>query len=65
MRFATTLRDAAELVEEGLAPAADLSDLEKVGARYAIAITPELAELIDANDPSDPIARQFVPTREE
>jgi len=35
--------------------------LADVAARYAIAITPAMAGLIDPNDPDDPIARQFVP----
>ena len=63
--LATTLRDATELVAQGLAPAADLADLQTVASRYAIAVTPDLAALIDPNDPADPIARQFVPTKEE
>jgi lysine 2,3-aminomutase len=65
MSFVTTLRDPAELVAHGLAPAADLAELEKVASRYAIAITPDLAALIDPNDPADPIARQFVPSKQE
>ena len=36
-----------------------------VAARYAVAITPALAELIDPADPADPIARQFVPDEAE
>jgi lysine 2,3-aminomutase len=63
--LAATLRRPAELVAHGLARAADLPDLEKVAARYAIAITPDLARLIDPRDPDDPIARQFVPRPEE
>ena len=35
----TTLREPAELVARGLAPVADLPDLEKVAARYAVAVT--------------------------
>jgi lysine 2,3-aminomutase len=35
--------------------------LERVAARYAVALTPEVAELIDPADPDDPIARQFIP----
>ena len=65
MKFATTLREPSELVAQGLAPPADLADLERIASRYAVAITPELAALIDPNDPSDPIARQFVPSRDE
>jgi len=65
LNSAVTLREPAELVAHGLAPAADLSDLEKVAARYAVAVTPDIAALIDRNDPDDPIARQFVPSAQE
>jgi lysine 2,3-aminomutase len=65
LKPATTLREAAELVAHGLAPAAALADLEKVAARYAVAVTPDIAALIDPDDPDDPIARQFVPSAEE
>jgi lysine 2,3-aminomutase len=60
-----TLREPTELVAQGLASVADLADLEKVAARYAIAVTPDIAALIDPDDPDDPIARQFIPSREE
>ncbi len=39
--------------------------LGAVAARYAVSITPALADLIDIADPRDPIARQFVPSAEE
>jgi lysine 2,3-aminomutase len=65
IKSATTLRQPAELVAHGLARSADLADLEKVAARYAIAITPDIAALIDVDAPDDPIARQFVPRPEE
>src|SRR6266581_5909675 len=65
LKSAATLREPAELVARGFAPAADLGDLEKVAARYAIAVTPDIAALIDANDPDDPIARQFIPSAAE
>jgi lysine 2,3-aminomutase len=61
----TSLRDPDELVACGLAPAASLPDLQKVAARYAVAITPDMAALIDPGDPDDPIARQFIPTAAE
>jgi lysine 2,3-aminomutase len=64
-KLATTLREPAELVAHGLARAADLADLEKVASRYAVAVTPDIAALIDVNDPNDPIARQFMPTPAE
>ena len=39
--------------------------LQDVAARYAVAITPAMADLIDPSDPLDPIARQFVPDARE
>src|SRR6185437_4844686 len=62
---ASTLREPAELVARGFAPAAALSDLEKVAARYAVAVTSDIAALIVPEDPDDPIARQFIPRTEE
>ena len=61
----TTLREPTELVAHGLAPVADLPGLEKVAARYAVAVTPDVAALIDPDDPEDPIARQYIPSAEE
>src|ERR1700710_130706 len=63
--IASTLRQPAELVAHGFATAADLPDLEKVTARYAVAVTPAVAALIDPRDPDDPIARQYIPGVEE
>jgi lysine 2,3-aminomutase len=60
-KLVATLRQPTELVERGLAPAADLAGLERVAARYAIAVTPDIAALIDSEDSDDPIARQFIP----
>jgi lysine 2,3-aminomutase len=57
----TTLREPMELASHGLVPVGDLPDLQKVAARYAIAVTPEVAALIDPDDPEDPIARQYIP----
>jgi lysine 2,3-aminomutase len=62
---ARTLRTPANLVEAGFASPERLAELERVAARYAIAITPTMAELIDRDDPADPIARQFVPSPAE
>jgi len=62
---ATTLREPTELVAHGLVAVEDLADLEKVAARYAVAVTPEIAALIDPDDPLDPIARQYIPSAEE
>ncbi|VIO73914.1 lysine-2,3-aminomutase-like protein [Bradyrhizobium ivorense] len=64
-KLAATLRQPRELVDAGLAPANALPELERVAARYAVAVTPELAARIDPADPDDPIARQFVPSAAE
>jgi lysine 2,3-aminomutase len=55
------IRTPQELVDAGLAGAERIGDLEAVAGRYAIAISPAMATLIDRGDPDDPIARQFVP----
>jgi lysine 2,3-aminomutase len=60
-----TLRRAAELVEGGLIPESRLVEIERVAARYAIAVTPDVAALIDPTDPADPIAAQFIPSAAE
>jgi lysine 2,3-aminomutase len=60
-----TLRRAAELVAAGLVPPEREREIAAVAARYAVAITPEMAALIDIADPDDPIARQFVPSAAE
>jgi lysine 2,3-aminomutase len=56
-----TLRSPAALADAGLLPAERLSTLERVAARYAVAVTPAMVDLIDPFDPADPIARQFLP----
>ena len=60
-----TLRDPDALIEAGLAPESARADIDAVNARYAIAITPEMVAQIDASDPHDPIAAQFIPDGRE
>ena len=60
-----TLRTAKQLCDHGLAPLEQRAALDAVAARYAVALPEALAELIDPNDPHDPIARQFVPDAAE
>ena len=60
-----TLRTAAALAEAGLIAPDRLPELEAVAARYAVAVTPAIAALIDPDDPHDPIARQFLPSAAE
>jgi lysine 2,3-aminomutase len=65
MRSSRTLRRSADLIEAGLVPEHRSAAIDDVAARYAVAITPAMAELIDASDVADPIARQFVPDAAE
>lgn len=60
-----TLRSAADVIEAKLVPREHLATLEQVAARYAVAITPTVAALINPADADDPIARQFVPDERE
>jgi len=53
------------LADAGLVACESLPALERVAAQYAVSITPAMLDLIDAADPADPIARQFVPTLAE
>jgi len=62
---AATLRDPAELAAQGLVAESALPVLEQVAARYAVAVTPHVAALIDPADPADPIARQYIPDARE
>ena len=59
------LRRPADLIVAGLVPDERRAALDAVAVRYAVAITPTIAELIDSTDPHDPMARQFVPDAAE
>lgn len=59
-----TLR-AGDLVEAGLVASQRLDEVRRVAAQFAVALTEEVASLIDPADPADPIAAQFVPTAAE
>ncbi|MBD9374329.1 lysine-2,3-aminomutase-like protein [Rhizobium sp. ARZ01] len=66
MNVARTLRSVAELEKAGLMPRGSAeADVARVGERYAVAVTPAVAALIDNENPSDPIARQFIPATAE
>ena len=57
-----TLRSADDLAAAGLVPAQAAPGLDRVARRYAVAVPPAMAALIDRDDVDDPIARQFVPS---
>jgi lysine 2,3-aminomutase len=65
MALSRTLRTPESLAEAGLIAPARIEALSQVAARYAVAITPAMAELIDPADPADPVARQFIPDPRE
>ena len=60
-----TLRKPADLIAHGLVPEASRAALDVVAARYAVAVTPAVAALIDPDDANDPIARQYLPSTDE
>lgn len=64
-RISKTLRTLPELHDAGLVATGDVVRLEDVAKRYAVAITPHVADLIDRTAANDPIARQFVPDARE
>ena len=59
------LRSPEDLADAGLVEPERIAGLEAVAARYAVAITPAIRDLIDTDDRDDPIARQFVPNEIE
>jgi lysine 2,3-aminomutase len=61
----TTLRKPSDLVAAGLIAPEREAAIAAVAERFAVSITPDVAALIDASDPADPIARQFVPDERE
>jgi len=61
MTINTPLRSIDALIAQGLVAPDRRAALDAVAARYAVAVTPAMAGLIDSADPADPIARQFIP----
>jgi len=59
------LKSAEDLVDAGLLSAENLRAVAEVAERYAIAVTPAAARLIEPNNPADPIARQYLPDPRE
>ena len=59
-----TLR-VEDLVGRGLVPPERLDELRRVAGNFAVALTEDVAALIDPADPNDPIAAQYVPRAAE
>jgi lysine 2,3-aminomutase len=60
-----SLRSVTDLVAAGLVAPDRRAAADAVAQSYAIALTSDLAALIDPADPADPIARQFLPDARE
>src|SRR5438105_515118 len=60
-----TITTPEQLAATGLIQKDDAATLRPVTVRYAVAVTPHIAGLIDPSDPGDAIARQFIPSVEE
>src|ERR1700737_423651 len=56
---------AEDFVRAGLAEPGRLREIRRVAGQFAVALTADMAELIDPADPADPISAQFVPTAAE
>jgi len=54
-----------DLVPAGLVEPARLQELRKVAQEFSVAVTEDMAELIDPGSARDPIAAQFVPSEAE
>ncbi|MBV9829626.1 MAG: lysine-2,3-aminomutase-like protein [Alphaproteobacteria bacterium] len=57
--------DLHGLIERGLIAPDRARGLQRVADQFAVALTDDIAELIDPNDPVDPIAAQFLPREAE
>lgn len=60
-----THRTAAALADAGLIRADERPAVEQVSRRYAVAVTPHLADLMAGKPAADPLRRQFIPSGEE
>jgi lysine 2,3-aminomutase len=54
-----------DLVAMGLVDPLRVEEIRRIAAEYAVALTQNVADLIDPAEPDDPIAAQFVPTGAE
>jgi lysine 2,3-aminomutase len=57
--------DSDKLVAAGLVEPSRLEEIRRVAQEFVVALTPDVAALIDPADPADPIAAQFVPSAAE
>ena len=55
------MRSGRALNAAGLIPADRVGEADSVARRYAVAVTPQIANLIDRGAADDPLARQYLP----
>lgn len=60
-----TALNSRDLLDAGLVSESQTSEIDKVSEEFAMAVTPEMMEIIDPQDSVDPIARQFIPNIQE
>jgi len=60
-----TITTIAGLIDAKLVPSVRANAINEVVAKYAVAVTSEIADRIDASNSHDPLARQFIPSPEE
>jgi len=65
MKIDRTLRTGSDLRAAGLIADDAVATADAVAQRYAVAVTPTVAGLIDKADPNDPIALQYLPRSSE
>ena len=62
---AHSLKSAEDLFDAGLIDGPTLERIRPVTERYAVAVTPAMADIIDRTDATDPIGLQFLPHEDE
>lgn len=65
MSSTANIKTIDALEDAGLCKSDEKALLTQVTERYALSITPSILDLVDRNDPNDPIAKQFVPSPDE
>ena len=64
-RARRTARNPTALADAGLVERELVPQLKVVAERFSVAMTNHLIDLVDLDNPTDPIARQFVPSLDE
>ena len=60
-----TIRSGRALSAAGLIDAARIGEADTIARRYAVAVTPHVARLIEPGKADDPVARQYLPDPRE